>query len=140
MTGALFDTSALSDIMRPPSKRPASVSRQFRDYLRTKAKVTLSQITCYEVTRGLLKKRALVQLQHFDEFCSRCELLPVTADVLRQAAKLWATGRQQGMIVDDGDLIVAATAITEGLPLITANPKHFAWIGGLSVINWRDSP
>lgn len=44
------------------------------------------------------------------------------------------------MIVDDGDLIVAATAITEGLPLITANPKQFSWIDGLSVINWRDSP
>lgn len=139
MAGALFDTSALSDVMQPLAKRDANVSWHLREYLRSKEVITFSQITWYEVARGLLKKRAIVQLRRFDEFCSRCKLLPVNLDVLRQAATLWASGRQHGVTVDDGDLIVAATALCESLPLITANPKHFAWIDRLSVTNWRDA-
>ena len=50
-----------------------------------------------------------------------------------------AEGQRCGVTVDDSDLIIAATALTEGLPLVTANPKHFEWIGALHISNWREA-
>jgi len=57
--------------------------------------------------------------------------------VLDRAAELWADGQQRGITVDDSDLIIAATALVYGLPLVTANRKHFAWIAGLEISDWR---
>jgi len=42
------------------------------------------------------------------------------------------------MTIEDIDLVIAATALVASLPLVTANPKHFLWIVGLSVSNWRN--
>jgi predicted nucleic acid-binding protein len=39
--------------------------------------------------------------------------------------------------VGDGDLIIAATAILKDLPLVTSNTRHFDWIAGLQLIDWR---
>jgi predicted nucleic acid-binding protein len=42
------------------------------------------------------------------------------------------------LVVDDGDLVIAATALLHGLPLVTANTPHFHWITDLNLVNWRD--
>jgi tRNA(fMet)-specific endonuclease VapC len=134
----LFDTSAVSDFIQPESKRLRSVVIHLRRYLRARSRLTFSEMTYFEVLRGLLKKNARAQTQHFHELCDRSELLPVTFEVFDRAAHLWAVGQRRGATVDDGDLIIAATALVAKLPLVTANPKHFAWITGLAVSNWRD--
>ena len=138
MDRCLLDTSALSDVMLPAAKRPASVERRLKDYLRAHGRLSFSEMSCYEVLRGLRKKRANAQLRRFTEFCSHCELLPVTFDVLDRAALLWADGQRQGIVIDDSDLIIAATALLQRVSLVTSNTRHFAWIGRLSLLNWRD--
>jgi predicted nucleic acid-binding protein len=35
------------------------------------------------------------------------------------------------------DALIAATAISHGLPLLTANFKHFSAIGGLEVVVFK---
>jgi predicted nucleic acid-binding protein len=35
------------------------------------------------------------------------------------------------------DALIAATAISHGLPLLTANFKHFSAIGGLEVVAFK---
>jgi tRNA(fMet)-specific endonuclease VapC len=138
MDRSLLDTSTLSDVIRPAAKRSSLVAGHLGTYLAVHGHLTFSEISCYEVLRGLRKKNATIQLQKFDLFCQQSELLSVRFAILDRAAALWADGQQQGITVDDSDLIIAATALVEGLPLVTANPRHFAWIGGLSVSNWRE--
>jgi predicted nucleic acid-binding protein len=41
--------------------------------------------------------------------------------------------------VGDGDLMIAATAMLHDLPLVTSNARHFEWISGLALIDWRKS-
>jgi len=91
----------------------------------------------YEVLRGLRKKAAQPQEKQFAEFCLHAELLPVRREVFDHAATLWAEGQRQGTIVDDGDLLIASTAIVHRLPLVTANIRHFEWIDGLTLLDWR---
>lgn len=138
MDRCLLDTSALSDVMLPTAKRSPTVERHLKGYLRAHGRLTFSEMSCYEVLRGLRKKRATEQLRRFIEFCNHCELLPVSFDVFDRAASLWAEGQRQEVIIDDSDLVIAATALLHGLPLISANTRHFSWIPTLSLLNCRE--
>jgi tRNA(fMet)-specific endonuclease VapC len=77
MDRCLLDTSALSDVISPSVKRRPSVAKHLKQYLRAQGRLTFSEISCFEVLRGLRKKRAAIQLERFAEFCRHSELLPV---------------------------------------------------------------
>lgn len=139
MDRSLLDTSTLSDVIDLPNKRLPRVARQSKAYLREHGHFSFSEISRYEILRGLRKKQAHAQEERFQIFCQHCERLPVTADVLDRAATLWAEGQRQGIVVDDADLVISATALIQGLTIVTANPRHFEWLAGLKVSNWRDA-
>ena len=138
MDPCLLDTNAVSDVIRPPSRRSPNVAKHLTQYLRAHGRFTFSETSCYEILRGLRKKRASKQLREFAEFCRRSELIPVEFEVLDRAASLWPEGQRIGMTIGDCDLIIAATAVLRGLRLNTANSRHFAWISGISLLNWRE--
>ena len=39
-------------------------------------------------------------------------------------------------MIDDFDILIAATAIKHGLTVVTDNLKHFSRIDGLTIENW----
>lgn len=45
--------------------------------------------------------------------------------------------QRKGRIVGDCDLVIGATAQFFGLGLVTSNTRHFDWIPGLQLIDWR---
>ena len=93
MDRCLLDTSTISDIIRPTANRLPAVAVYLRHYLRSRGRFTFSEISCFEILRGLRKQRAATQVQRFQQFCLHSELLPVTFDVLDKAATLWAEGK-----------------------------------------------
>lgn len=67
------------------------------------------------------------------------ELFPVIdvdRAVIETFSDLKARGPKTGSIVDDMDLLIAATALTYNLTLVTNNIKHFQKIEGLKIENW----
>ncbi|MGC4006807.1 MAG: hypothetical protein QM811_28245 [Pirellulales bacterium] len=72
-----------------------------------------------------------IQLAALDRYLAQLEPVGVTPRILTLAARLWADGRSAGMILDDCDLFIAATALSLGATLVTSNSKHFAWIADL---------
>lgn len=38
--------------------------------------------------------------------------------------------------MDDFDLIIAGSALTSNMVLVTNNQKHYSWIEGLKLDNW----
>jgi predicted nucleic acid-binding protein len=40
------------------------------------------------------------------------------------------------MLIEDLDLLLAATALRQGLTLVTNNQDHFGRISGLRLANW----
>lgn len=139
MLPSLLDTSTVSDIIRAPAKRNSFVSARASAYLRAYARFSFSELSCYEVLRGLRKKGATRQLAHFERFCQPADRKPVSMEILDSAASLWADSQRKGRIVGDCDLIIAATAQFYGLGLVTSNTKHFDWIRGLPLFDWRQS-
>lgn len=50
--------------------------------------------------------------------------------------ELKAALQRSEMVLDDMDLLIASTALTHNLILVTNNEKHFQRIQGLDLENW----
>lgn len=129
---ALLDTDVLSATMR---RNPQATERA-RLYLELHRRFTFSVITRYEVLRGLLAKEAVKQIATFDQLCATSWVLPVTDTIIVQAASIYADLYQRGELISDADILIAATAITHGLAVVTNNEAHFRRIQNLCIENW----
>lgn len=68
-------------------------------------------------------------------FINGLKVLPIY-DTLDIYAKQKTILRKNGMIVDDFDLLIGATAIAFELTLVTNNSKHFQNLEGITLENW----
>jgi len=129
---ALLDTDILSAIMR---KNPLATERA-RFYLETQRQFAFSVITRYEVLRGLLSKGAIKQLASFDQLCATSQVFPLTDSIIVLGASIYADLYQRGELISDADILIAATAISNGLAVVTNNEDHFCRIKDLKIENW----
>ena len=93
--------------------------------------LTLSAVSYLEVLQGIRNKAELVavkkMLQH-----RAATLLPVSEAITQRAIELMeAITLSHGLQM--GDALIAATALDHGLPVLTANVKHFGAVQGLKV-------
>ncbi|OWK43975.1 PilT protein, N-terminal [Fimbriiglobus ruber] len=134
MDAALLDTDILSEVIK---QRNATIIAKAVAYLGQHGPFIISAFSRFEVRRGYLHKNAGQQLVRFAVFCSHSVVLPVTDAVLDRAAYLWAEARHGGHSCGDADLSIAASALEHGLVLVTGNLRHFAWVTGLKIEDWR---
>ena len=67
------------------------------------------------------------------------ELFPVInidKAIIETFSDLKSALQKSGKNIDDFDLLIASTALTNNLTLVTNNEKHFGIIPGLEVENW----
>lgn len=128
----LLDTDVLSAIL----KSHTQAQQRARLYLTQFPQLTISIITRYEILRGLHAKSAVGQLRAFEQFCARCEVLPLTDAVITRAAQLYGDLHVRGQLIGDADILIAATALENGLILSSNNTAHHARINGLQLDNW----
>lgn len=128
----LLDTDILSAIMRGEPQATAHA----RVYLAEHRRFSFSVITRYEVLRGLLAKGAVRQRQAFDRLCAASELLPLTDEVARQAAEIYADLHVRGALIGDADILIGASALVYDYAVVTNNEAHFKRISALRVENW----
>lgn len=131
---ALLDTDTLSEVMK---RRDPAVRRRAEEYLAAHGRFTFSIITRYEVLRGLKAKGAARQEADFERRCSRSEVLPLIDPIIVRAAEIYADLKRQGQLISDADILIAATALTHGLVLVTNNVTHFQRIAGLKTLSWK---
>jgi tRNA(fMet)-specific endonuclease VapC len=131
---ALLDTDTLSEIIKG---RDVSTQRQAQAYLSLHQRFQFSIITRYEILRGLKAKDAFVQIQAFDEQCRNSIVLPLSDQIVVQAAEIFAALHKRGAIIDDADILIAATALVHNLVLVTNNLAHFRRVPDLRSETWR---
>lgn len=134
MERALLDTDTLSEVMKG---RDAHVRENAWQYLATFGHFTFSIITRYEILRGLKARRATRQIARFEQRCQHSVVLPLTDAIIVRAADLYALLYQQGQLISDADILIAATALQHDLIMVTENGTHFRRIPNLTVAGWR---
>jgi tRNA(fMet)-specific endonuclease VapC len=145
--GTLLDTTVFIELERAMRRLPAAgamneVSGRLEDQLGPTEEVGIAAITASELLHGVhraaperrARREAFVEgvLAAFPPF-------PFDLLAARAHARLWAELASSGIDVGAHDRLVAATAITAGWRVGTANVKHFERISGLDVtaITWR---
>jgi predicted nucleic acid-binding protein len=87
-----------------------------------------------ELYEGILGSTNPDEHEHqFREFLRIADVLPFTATTMQCFARIRMDLRARGMLIRDADLLIAATAMTEDLTLVTGNLRHFERIDGLDI-------
>ena len=71
-----------------------------------------------------------------DDFANGVPVLGLDEEAARTFGEIKARLRNRGALIDDLDLLIAATAHRYRLTLVTHNIQHFARIDGLQLEDW----
>lgn len=93
-----------------------------------KNKIFVSEISMLEVLG--YHKLTKGDIIYFEEFFSASRVLAINSKQIQKAVEL-----RQNKSMSLGDSIIAATALKENLPLVTANTKDFRHIPALELID-----
>ena len=130
--GYILDTNAVSGLIRQNEKLMHKVS----DAIDSGKKIFISVITDYEIRRGLFAVNATRKLRIYEMLQSQYQILWIDdLSVSEIAAEIHADLRRKGLPIQDADILIAATALTRNLTLVT-DDEHFQRIPNLSPENW----
>jgi len=130
----LIDT----DIIIYSLKNHLKVNENF-NYFRNYPK-SISVITYGELLYGARKSQSVeANLAKTHRLAEIFPIINISSSVMETFGDLKASLEQSGRIIDDMDLMIASTAITHNLILVTNNEKHFRRIEGLEIKNWTIS-
>jgi tRNA(fMet)-specific endonuclease VapC len=132
MNEVLLDTDMLSFFLRNVPK----VMTEANDYLKFHKGFTFSVITNFEILRGLKIKNAQRQITTFALIRLQSREINLTDEIIIRAADIYADLYRRGLLILDADILIAATALENDLPIVTNNESHFNRITGLQVLNW----
>lgn len=113
----LLDSSIIIEYFRKENKAK-SILYQLSD----KYRFCLSTITVFEIKIGLKSER---QWNDYRTLIKDIEILPIDEFCIDEAVKIYHSLKEQNKLIELADLLIAATAITNSLPLATLNTRHF---------------
>jgi len=133
VTESIIDTDILSFYF----KGDGQVAAKFTDYLKEFDQINIPIITYYEIIAGLKFKKAVKQLNDFQDFVLNNNIINISEESAKISGDIYAQLRQKGITIGTSDLLIAGIAVENGLTLITNNEKHYDSISGLQVENWK---
>jgi predicted nucleic acid-binding protein len=112
----LLDSGPLGSAANPRGSESTLQCRAWLDkLLQDGVVVVIPEIADYEVRRELLRADKFTSIRRLDRMKTSMHYLPLTTEVMLQAAELWAATRKIGRPTShphalDGDVILAAQA------------------------------
>lgn len=131
MNELLLDTDTISFFLRNQPKVMAHAG----NYLKFHKGFTFSIITHFEILRGLKVKNAQRQITDFGLICQQSREINLTNEIMNCASEIYADLYKLGQLIGDADILIAATALENGLSVVTNNESHFKRISDLQILN-----
>jgi predicted nucleic acid-binding protein len=141
----VLDTGPLGLVTNPKLSGESLACYQWlEDMVSQGRRIIVPELADYEVRRELLRAGKTRGIRRLEIVTSMLEYLPITTAAMRQAAEFWAQARRFGHPTAgdeslDGDVIVAAQAVTLGEPdvvVVTTKVGHLARF--VTAKAWRD--
>jgi predicted nucleic acid-binding protein len=135
----LLDTSYLIDLAREKRARGGPATELLENlpaagvsYIST---VSMAQFSVGEHLASTAAARR--RNAEFREWLSAvCHVLPFALSHAAEFGRIAAGMRRMGALIPESDIQIAATALAEGLTLVTADRKHFASVRGLKILSY----
>ena len=124
----LIDTDLLIDLEQGSALLESLLGEQER---------AISVITVSELLHGVLRARGAKRARRqafVEHLLAGLQAIPITQQVARVHASIWAELADRGEPIGAHDLWIAATAIAHGLGIATRNSSHFERVAGVRVI------
>ncbi|MCU7835202.1 MAG: type II toxin-antitoxin system VapC family toxin [gamma proteobacterium symbiont of Taylorina sp.] len=133
--GLILDTNVFIQFERNKKTVDFSLWGEYGD-------VYISAITVSELLVGVHKAnteaRKVKRSAFVEAILSRINSLDFTSSIARIHSDLYADLSDKGQLIGAHDLIIAATAISHGYPLMTTNISEFKRVPGLELIPFGD--
>jgi predicted nucleic acid-binding protein len=138
LTSVILDSTPLGLVTQKAGKSPDgdACRHWMQSLLANGIRVYVPEIADYEVRRELVRANKISSIARLDQLKTLARYLPITTDVMLEAAHLWAKARTIGVATADihaidGDVIVASQALSLGLDLndfliATSNVRHLS--------------
>ncbi|MBK6792111.1 MAG: type II toxin-antitoxin system VapC family toxin [Anaerolineales bacterium] len=81
----------------------------------------ISAITRLEIIRGMRDREREATFDILDSL----ETIEINIEIADKAGELIRTWRTKGVVLEDADALIAASALEHSLALVTTNSKHF---------------
>ena len=91
-------------------------------------RAAVSAITVYELFRGVESEEHREQRNTLLSFL---HVLELNTQIAKTAGLLFTNIRKKGLVIDNEDILIAATGLHYRIPLFTLNMKHFNEFAGL---------
>ncbi|MRS05073.1 type II toxin-antitoxin system VapC family toxin [bacterium] len=128
----LLDTNICIYIIK---RQPAAVINRFLEY--QVGDIGISSITLSELRYGVAKSTHREKnSKALDEFIIPLEVVSFDEEAARMYGDIRATLEKAGTPIGAMDMLIAAHALSLGIPLITNNTREFARIPSLDIIDW----
>ncbi len=136
VAGFLLDTNVISELFK---KRPSPALLEKVQSARGRELAT-SVLCVVELRYGTSRhpKGEALWERVSSEALSRLQILPLGWHEAIRAGDILATLQQRGEPIGIEDVLIAATAIENGLTVVTRNLGHFSRIEGLLAESWWD--
>ena len=132
MSGYAMDTNIVSFLLRGNKQIQERVYREANGG----KGVIIPPIAYYEIKRGLIASNATVKLAAFEHLCNMLGVDVMDAKTLDRAAEIYASLKKTGRLIEDSDILIAASCLAHDCILVTDNTRHFDRIDGLQWVNW----
>lgn len=141
MVRTLVDTCVLSEVQRP------NANPQVRRAVNSIAnnELFVSVVTIGEIAKGIAllptsaKQRVLAEWLVGIERNYSDQILSIDRETARIWGEITARAQQAGLTIPASDGLIAATALSHGLHLMTHNTRHFIASGAIIVDPWQSS-
>ncbi len=122
----MIDTSILIDYYRKTDKENSVWIRLIREGFR----FAISSVTKYELYSGATS----LQVSFWDDVLKSLEVISLDEASVDIAVEINAVLKKNRKQIDLADLFIAATAVSNGLPIATLNKKHFERVDKIEII------
>ena len=130
--GYLLDTNIVSASL----KQNFEIGLKITEVRRQGQFIGISGITYYEIQRGLLSTHATKKLALFQQFCQDYPILFLDdLKIFQKASEIHADLKSRGRIIQDADILIAATAIIHNLILVS-HDSDLTRVKDLQLENW----
>ena len=123
-----LDTSVIIDYLRGKEESVTLVNK-------LKGKLVSSHICLSELYEGIYRsKNNNAESTVLEFFSGLSKTYGLNQKIAQEFGNLRKNLKQKGEIIEDLDIMIAATCIVYGLTLVTLNKKHFARIKKLNIV------
>ncbi len=128
----MLDTNICIYIIK---QQPVAVLKRFIEY--QIGDIGISSITLSELRYGVAKSTHQDKnAKALDAFIAPLEVVSFDEESAHVYGEIRATLEKAGTLIGAMDMLIAAHAVSLGIPLVTNNTREFSRITSLNVIDW----